>query len=61
MTAAILAVSANKHLVRSLEEQYLAGHLMVAQRLDGVEQLIEEPLAAQVARNAQMAPNARVG
>ncbi len=29
---------------------------MVAQRLDGVEQLIEEPLAAQVARNAQMAP-----
>ena len=33
---------------------------MVAQRLDGVEQLIEEPLAAQVARNAQMAPHARV-
>ena len=33
---------------------------MVAQGLDGVEQLVEQPLAAQVARHAEMAADAGV-
>ena len=58
--AAILAVAADEHLVRRLEEHHLAGHLVVAQRLDRVEELIEQALAAQVARHAQVAANAGV-
>ena len=60
MAAAVLAIAADQDLVRSLEEQHLAGHLMVAQGLDGVEQLVEQPLAAQVARHAEMAADAGV-
>ena len=60
MAAAVLTVPANEHLVGGLQEEHLAAHLTTLELGDAVEQLVEEPLAAQIAGNGQMAAHACV-
>ncbi len=60
VATARLLVAAHEDLVRAVEEQHLDRELVLAQLTDGVVQLVEQPLAPEVARDGQVAPHARV-
>ena len=60
MAAAVFAVATDQHLVRSLEKHDVAAHLAILERRDGIEQLIEQALAAQVASDGEMPAHTRI-
>ena len=60
MTAAIFAVATDQHLVRGLEKNDVAAHLALLECGNGIEQLIEQALAAQVAGDGKMPAHARI-
>ena len=60
VAAAVFAIPANQHLVRGLEKHDVAAHLALLERGNGIEQLIEQALAAQVAGDGKMPAHARI-
>ena len=60
VAAAVLVVAAHENLVGGVQEEELAGELVLAELADGVRELVEEALAAQVAGHGQVAAHARV-
>ena len=60
VAAAVFAVATDQHLVRSLEKHDVAAHLAILERGDGIEQLIEQALATQVAGDGEMPAHARI-
>ena len=60
VAAAVLVVAAHEDLVGGVQKDHLAGELVLAQLREGLRDLVEEALAAQVARDGQVAAHARV-
>ena len=60
MTAAIFAITTDQYLVRGLEKNDVAAHLALLECGNGIEQLIEQALAAQVAGDGKVPTHTRI-
>ena len=60
MAAAVFTITTDQHLVRGLEKHDVTAHLALLECGNGIEQLIEQALAAQVAGDGKMPAHARI-
>ena len=60
MAAAVFAITTDQHLVRGLEKHDVTAHLALLECGNGIEQLIEQALAAQVTGDGEMPAHARI-
>lgn len=60
MAAAVFAITTDQYLVRGLEKHDVTAHLALLECGNGIEQLIEQALAAQVAGDGKMPAHARI-